>query len=125
MATDSMINTDDGDIRTIKTDAGGAPKASKKQSKKKKEVPEPIPSESESDAASEAEASSNSSDDDSSESGSGVSFSTTDILSNDPLYFVLSKIFITKDDVNIATLLEQIVQRLDKLCDQKTSSKKH
>lgn len=42
-----------------------------------------------------------------------VSFSTTDILQNDPLYFVLSKIFITDDNVNIANVLQEINKKLD------------
>ena len=50
-----------------------------------------------------------------------VSFSTTDILANDPLYFVLSKIFITEDNKNIANVLQEINTKLDTLL----SKKKH
>ena len=42
-----------------------------------------------------------------------VSFSTTDILQNDPLYFVLSKIFISDDNINIANILQDINKKLD------------
>jgi hypothetical protein len=125
----TQLDADNNDVKMIRTD-GGAPisKVSKKHSgsssKEKKKKPVTPPSESEAESEAEAESESSSDEDGSSDSGSGVSFSTTDILSNDPLYFVLSKIFVTKDDVNIATLLEQIVHRLDKLCEQKSSSKK-
>ena len=44
-----------------------------------------------------------------------VSFSTTDILANDPLYFVLSKILMTEDGKNIATILEEINTKLSKI----------
>jgi hypothetical protein len=52
------------------------------------------------------------SDDD--EDEDAASLNTTDILSSDPLYFVLSRIFITKDGKNIATILEEINQKLGK-----------
>lgn len=42
-----------------------------------------------------------------------ISIGTTEILSNDPLYFVLSKLFVTEDNKNLATILEQINQKLD------------
>lgn len=44
--------------------------------------------------------------------GSDVSLSTTEILSNDPLYFVLSQFFISKDGRNIADILEDISKKL-------------
>jgi len=50
-----------------------------------------------------------------------VSFSTTDILTNDPLYFVLSKIFMTKDGVSIATLMQEMNEKLDLLVNKKKS----
>ncbi len=43
---------------------------------------------------------------------SEVSFSTTDFLSNDPLYFVLSKFLLTKDNKNITEVLEEINKKL-------------
>lgn len=46
-------------------------------------------------------------------SDDNVSVATTDILSNDPLYFVLSKLFMTEDNINLATILQQINQKLD------------
>lgn len=55
-----------------------------------------------------------SSDDDKcSDDSSEVSMSSTDILANDPLYYVLSKILVTKDGTkNIADILEEINQKL-------------
>jgi hypothetical protein len=44
-----------------------------------------------------------------------VSFSTTEILSNDPLYFVLSKILMTPEQKNIAVILEEISEKLSTL----------
>ena len=57
-----------------------------------------------------------SSDDDKcSDDSSEVSMSSTDILANDPLYYVLSKILVTKDGTkNIADILEEINQKLAK-----------
>lgn len=62
-------------------------------------------------------------DDEEEEDEDDVSFTTTEILQNDPLYFVLSKIFLTQDkeQTNVATLLQQIVNKLDVLIE--TSSK--
>ena len=56
-------------------------------------------------------------DDDEEEDDDDVSFNTNDILENDPLYFVLSKIFQTSDEnhTSIADLMQQVVQRLDTL----------
>ena len=61
-------------------------------------------------------------DDDDEDDEDNVSFNTEDILENDPLYFVLSKIFITSGDEdapkhNIADLMQKIVERLDVLID--------
>lgn len=52
----------------------------------------------------------------------GASFTTTEILQNDPLYFVLSRIFMTQDEeqTNVATLLQQIVKKLDILIQKKS-----
>lgn len=46
---------------------------------------------------------------------SDLSVSTTDILSSDPLYFILSQFFLTDDQKNIATILEEINQKLGRL----------
>ena len=59
-----------------------------------------------------------------------LSFNTEDILENDPLYFVLSKIFITSGEdestkLNIADLMQQIVERLDALIDISKKASKH
>lgn len=44
-----------------------------------------------------------------------ISVNTDDVLSNDPLYFVLSKIFVTKDGKkNVADVLEEIASLLRK-----------
>jgi hypothetical protein len=61
-------------------------------------------------------------DDDDDDDEDNVSFNTEDILENDPLYFVLSKIFITSGDEdapkhNIADLMQKIIERLDVLID--------
>jgi Mg-chelatase subunit ChlI len=61
-------------------------------------------------------------EDDDDDDEDNVSFNTEDILENDPLYFVLSKIFITSGDEdapkhNIADLMQKIVERLDVLID--------
>ena len=44
-----------------------------------------------------------------------ASFTTTDILGNDPLYFVLSKIFMTSSEphTNVADLLRELIDKLD------------
>jgi hypothetical protein len=41
--------------------------------------------------------------------------STTELLEADPLYFVLSRMFLTDKGKSIATILEEINQKLDKL----------
>jgi hypothetical protein len=60
-------------------------------------------------------------DDDEDSESDNVSFSTTDILSNDPLYFVLSKILMTEDGKNIATILQEISTKLSVLCERRKS----
>ena len=55
------------------------------------------------------------------DSESNVSFSTTEILSNDPLYFILSRLFITENGKNLATILEEINQKLGKLTETSSS----
>lgn len=108
--------------------------------KKKKEHKKPVKvveteteSESEEDNITEDESGSGSGSDSGSGSGSGsgsdedgASFTTTEILQNDPLYFVLSRIFMTQDEdqTNVATLLQQIVQRLDVLIQHSKKSSK-
>lgn len=49
------------------------------------------------------------------ESDSELSISTTDILSSDPLYFILSQFFLTEDQKSITTVLEEINQKLGEL----------
>ena len=52
------------------------------------------------------------------DSDENVSLDTNDILQNDPLYFVLSRIFLTTDEgKNVADILQDIVKRLDTLID--------
>lgn len=46
------------------------------------------------------------------ESDEDVSVNSTDILASDPLYFVLSRLFITKDGKNIADVLQEISNKL-------------
>ncbi len=48
----------------------------------------------------------------SSEESDDVSFSSSDILKNDPLYYVLSKVFVSDSGKTIATILEEINQKL-------------
>lgn len=55
------------------------------------------------------------------DSESNVSFSTTEILSNDPLYYILSRIFITEDGKNLASILDEINQKLGKLTETSSS----
>ncbi len=40
---------------------------------------------------------------------------TTDLLASDPLYFILSRMFITPEGKNIASVLAEINNKLDKL----------
>jgi hypothetical protein len=40
---------------------------------------------------------------------------TTDLLASDPLYFILSRMFITPEGKNIASVLNEINTKLDKL----------
>jgi len=112
-------STNKSDTKKIVTGAKSDKKDIKKKSKLQRHEPEPEPvsepedeedeDEEEDDEEEEEE------EDDESDDTDEVSFSTTDILANDPLYFVLSKIFMTEDNVNVATLLQQILEKLDKL----------
>ena len=102
---------------------------SKRKHKKKHLDPEPEPeveeepvpckveteseSEEEEETSEEEEETSEEEEEESDEDDDKVSFSTTDILANDPLYFVLSKIFMTEDGVSLATLLQQMNNKLD------------
>jgi hypothetical protein len=52
------------------------------------------------------------SDSESEKSESVVSMNSEDILENDVLYFLLSKLLKTKDGKNIADVLEEINQKL-------------
>ncbi len=58
-----------------------------------------------------------SSDSSSSSSGSDSESecNTTDLLAADPLYFILSRLFMTPEGKNIATILEDINTKLDAL----------
>lgn len=40
---------------------------------------------------------------------------TADLLASDPLYFILSRMFMTQDGKNVASILEEINVKLDKL----------
>lgn len=40
---------------------------------------------------------------------------TADLLASDPLYFILSKFFITEDGKSLVTVLDEINKKLDKL----------
>jgi hypothetical protein len=40
---------------------------------------------------------------------------TTDLLASDPLYFILSRMFITPEGKNIASVLDEINNKIDKL----------
>jgi hypothetical protein len=53
------------------------------------------------------------SDDDDSDSCSECN--TADLLASDPLYFILSRMFMTTDGKNVASILEEINVKLDKL----------
>ena len=66
----------------------------------------------------ETETSESSSDDDISEDDSDddVSMNTEEILENDPLYFVLSKLFISNKKRSIADILEDIAEKLAIIC---------
>ena len=44
-----------------------------------------------------------------------ISLSSTEMLSNDPLYFVLSRLLVSKDGNNLVDVLESISKKLDKL----------
>jgi len=104
--------------KTVVTDdpatTGGA--IAKKVKTKKVKPPPSEKSETESECTEESEESEASEEED----DDGVSFSTTDILSNDPLYFVLSKIFMTEEKVSIATLLSDISDKLTLLLEKKS-----
>ncbi len=63
----------------------------------------------ESDSSSDSESSSGGRSDSDSECN------TTDLLAADPLYFILSRLFMTPEGKNIATILEDINTKLDAL----------
>ena len=58
------------------------------------------------------------SDDDDSDSCSECN--TADLLASDPLYFILSRMFMTPDGKNVASILEEINVKLDKLLSGRT-----
>lgn len=117
-------------VKIVKLNAERITTDEPRKKKKRQPVPEPEP-ESETSTESEPEPEPESSDESSaSESGSDsgsvseeqddeadseVSISTTDILSSDPLYFILSQFFLTAEQKNIATILEEINQKLGSL----------
>jgi len=100
---DSVFNMSDSEIKVIKC---VEEKKHKKHKKKEETESEPEPESEEEETESESE------EEESSEDSDNVSVTTTDILSNDPLYFVLSKIFMTKDGVNLADVLQEISNKL-------------
>jgi len=53
--------------------------------------------------------------DDNDDSESCSECNTTDLLASDPLYFILSRMFITPEGKNIASVLEEINTKLDRL----------
>ena len=124
---DAEQKRDDHTVTVLKVDE--APKKDDDSGKKKK--PEPVKeveessedevsesyddSNSDSNSSSDSESESESDESSGSEDSSDVSFTTTDVLSNDPLYFVLSKFFMTEDNKNIATILEEINKKLGKV----------
>lgn len=82
---------------------------------------EVITSDSESDSDDDSESSGSEEDsetdddsDDDDEDSDDVSMTTNEILENDPLYFVLSNVFVSKNGRNIADILEDILERLKK-----------
>ena len=99
------------DVKNVKVSKEGD---SKRKHKKSPKVEEPV-SECEYETTVEEESSSSEEEEvvSSEEDDDKVSFSTTDILANDPLYFVLSKIFMTEDNTSLATLLQQLNNKLD------------
>ena len=53
--------------------------------------------------------------DDDDDSDSCSECNTADLLASDPLYFILSRMFMTPDGKNVASILEEINVKLDKL----------
>lgn len=118
------------DVKNVKVSKEDHSSSKKERKHKKEKVVEPEPepepeSDSEPEEESEEEETSEeeTEEESSEEEDDKVSFSTTDILANDPLYFVLSKIFMTEDGVSLATLLQQMNNKLDILI--KSGKKQH
>jgi len=141
MSDEKSINlVSDGGVVAGKNTKDKKDKKEKTKEKKVKEIEkkivEPPPSSDDEDEDDDPPTEDDDLDDDDDEEDeedddeSNVSFSTTDILANDPLYFVLSKIFVTEgtedtEPVNIATILQNISTNLAKLVDiQKKAAKK-
>lgn len=116
--------SDIGNVKKVKVSKSGkssssdsgAVKVKKHKEEEPEEEPEVVESEEEEEPSEEEEESTEeelTSDDDDDD----VSLNTNDILQNDPLFFVLSKIFVTTDEssTNVADVLQNIVERLDTL----------
>lgn len=109
-------SSSDGDARVFPIPSEDANDSSesehvRKSSKKKHRKRPPTPSEtSSSEAASEQE--DEDQEEEAAEEEDNISMSSTDILNNDPLYFVLSRFFISSNNRSIADIMEDIAELL-------------
>lgn len=108
MSSDSS----DSSIRMIKQSG----KKTERKTVVAREEPTETETETGTETGTETESGSESGSSSSSLSGSdAISITSSYVLTNDPLYFVLSKLFVTESGKNIATILEEINNKLEKL----------
>lgn len=98
-SVESDSGSDSGSVSSARSSKGGAEAAVKGELGK------------ESDSSSESSSGSSAGGD----SDSDSECNTTDLLAADPLYFILSRLFMTPEGKNIATILEDINSKLDAL----------
>lgn len=102
----------DGDDFSVESDT-----ASETSSQSSAPAPQPAVPSVAAASSKESPSSSSSSSGSSSSEGedSGSECNTTDLLAADPLYFILSRLFMTPSGKNLATILEEINGKLDNL----------
>jgi hypothetical protein len=116
--------SDIGNVKKVKVSKSGKSSSSdsgavkvKKHKEEPEEEPEVVETEEEEEPSEEEEEEESTEEELTSDDDDDVSLNTNDILQNDPLFFVLSKIFVTTDEssTNVADVLQNIVERLDTL----------
>jgi hypothetical protein len=108
MSSDVKVIHLDGEDFSVESDSDTGSVSSSRSSKGGAEAVAATAATKESDSSSESSSGSSGSDSDS-------ECNTTDLLAADPLYFILSRLFMTPEGKNIATILEDINTKLDAL----------